>query len=218
MRSAPAEAAREPERLYSIRDKYRLVAELLRDAEGTLLDVGARDRRLAQELRGGRLRYFSADVDEGHDYRLDLERPLPLVDRQFDHVVVLDVLEHLEHIHLGFGELARIAAKNLIVALPNLATLPRRLTFLLGGSLRTGKYDLAVEATGDRHRWLTVYPQINAFIAVNAHAAGFEMVKIIEELEGGRIGARAGMAAARLGLLPAGWLTQRCIYYLRRNE
>lgn len=217
MRSALAESAGTPERLYSIRDKYRIVAELLEEAQGTLLDAGARDRRLAREIDANRLRYASADLGDGHDHRLDLEGPLPFPDRRFDHVVALDVLEHLEHIHLGFRELARIAARSLIVALPNLATLPRRFTFLLRGHLRTGKYHLAPEPPGDRHRWLTVYPQIDDFVRVNARQAGLELVRIVEELEGGRIGARAGLVAARLGLLPAGWLTQRCIYQLRRG-
>lgn len=207
----------EPERRYSIRDKYRLVAELLADGEGTLLDVGARDRRLARELESSHLRYYSADLGEGHDYQVDLEQPLPFRDRQFDHVVALDVLEHLEHIYRGFHDLARIAAKSLVVALPNLATLPRRIAFLLRGNLGTGKYDLAPDASGDRHRWLTVYPQINEFVCVNAREAGFGVARVVEELEGGRIGARAGLAAARLSLLPAGWLTQRCIYLLRRS-
>src|SRR6185503_12471077 len=96
-------------REFVFRNKFKAVAGALRSARGTLLDVGARDRGLAQHLDTRHLSYFSADVGEGHDFQIDLERPLDFPDARFDHVVALDVLEHVEHIHAAFHELARIA-------------------------------------------------------------------------------------------------------------
>jgi len=204
-------------RTYVVRNKYRVVGHVLQGAEGSLLDVGARDRRLASELDRQRLRYYSADVSEGHDHQLDLEHPLPLPDRMFDYVVALDVLEHVEHIHQAFHELARITRRCLIIGLPNVASLPRRWSFLWHGHLGTRKYDLYPEHQGDRHRWLTVYPQINAFVEANAAGAGLIIEQVLEEIEGGRIARSLGYLVMRGGLLPAGVLTSRCIYVLTRR-
>lgn len=158
-------------RVYTVRGKYSVVAKLLQQAEGTLLDVGARDRRLAVRLDQQHLKYYSADLGEGCDYRIDLERGLPFPDSAFDYVVALDVLEHVEHIHQAFHELARITRRCLIIALPNLSALSRRWSFLWRGHLGTKKYDLYPEHQGDRHRWLTGYRQICAFISHHARSA-----------------------------------------------
>src|SRR5258706_256378 len=113
-------------REYVFENKFKAVGHALRSARGTVLDVGARDRGLSKFLDSRNLSYFSADVDEGHDFRIDLERPLDFPDGRFDHVVALDVLEHVENIHGAFHELARIARTGVIIALPNMATLARR--------------------------------------------------------------------------------------------
>jgi hypothetical protein len=206
-----------PKRIYSARNKYVAVGQLLRGFQGSLLDIGARDRQLAKYLDLTRTTYFSADVDEGHDYQIDLEQKVDLPDHAFDIVVALDVLEHIEHIHAAFAELARLAGTHLIIALPNAATLPRRLSFLWTSNLRTRKYDLLPEHQGDRHRWLTIYPQINEFVRVNAERAGFTQACIVEEIEGGRWVSRIASLAATSGILPPGILTTRCIYALRRK-
>jgi len=204
-------------RTYVVRNKYRVVGDILRDAEGSLLDVGARDRRLAEELDPERLRYCSADVSGGYDYRLDLEQKLDLPDQMFDYVVALDVLEHVEHIHQAFHELARITRRVLVVGLPNMATLARRWSFFWLGHLSTKKYDLYPEHQGDHHRWLTVYPQINAFIEINAARAGFDLERIVEQMEGGYIIRAVGSLAILVGLARTGWLTDRCIYMMTRR-
>jgi hypothetical protein len=203
--------------IYTVRNKYRAVGNILQDAEGSLLDVGARDRRLAAELNPQRLVYHSADVGEGHDHQIDLEQKLNLPDETFDYVVALDVLEHIEHIHQAFHELARITRHCLIIGLPNLASLLRRWSFLWCGHLGTKKYDLYPEHQGDRHRWFTIYPQINAFVEVNAARAGFTLDQTMEEMEGGRIARLLGYLLMQTGLLPSGSLTGRCIYVLTRR-
>lgn len=116
-------------RAYVVRSRYRVVGDILRNTEGILLDIGARDRRLARELDPHRLRYYSAELSGGCDYQMDLEQELDLPDLAYDYVVALDVLEHIEHIYQTFRELARITRRCLIVSLPNMATLPRRWSF-----------------------------------------------------------------------------------------
>lgn len=189
-----------------------------------MLDIGARDRRLATQLDLQKINYFTADVDTGYDYQIDLENGLSLPDCAFDYVVALDVLEHVEHIHTGFHELARITRKKLIIALPNMSTLFRRWLYLRYGHLGTKKFDLYPEHQGDRHRWLTVYPQINCFIADKAERTGFVIDSVIEEIEVGfygKIGAIAAILVSwliMLKLLPRSLFTGRCIYILVRRS
>lgn len=206
-----------PLRIYSRKDKYTIVADLLRGKKGTLLDIGARDRILSQCLDPQMLTYYAADLAPGYDYQLNLEEPLPLADRSFDYVVALDVLEHVEHIHQAFHELARLTRRCLIVALPNMATLPRRWSFLWRASLGTGKYDLLPEHQGDRHRWLTVYPEINTFMAVNAAQAGLNLDMVVEEFESSRIMRCIAFVTTLLGFFGSGLMTGRCIYVMTRN-
>jgi Methionine biosynthesis protein MetW len=192
------------------------VAALLANGKGTVLDVGARDSILRSHLNLAQCRYLSADVSAGSDYCIDLERPLAMADSSFDYVVALDVLEHVEHIHQAFHELARLARKQLIVALPNFATLTRRWSFLKSASLRTKKFDLLPDHQGDRHRWLTTYSQINNFVGVNAPRAGLALEQVIEEIEGGTVWGRGIRRASEIGLFPAGLQTARCIYVMTR--
>jgi len=201
-------------REFVFRNKFKAVAGALRSARGTLLDVGARDRGLATHLDARHLSYFSADVGEGHDLQIDLERPLDVPDARFDHVVALDVLEHVENIHGAFHELARIARVGVVIALPNMATLSRRLRFALTGRLGTDKYDLLTDHQGDRHRWLTTHRQVDAFIQANAQKAGLRVEKIIEEMDGHAAGRLVGYGLTRLHLIPAGWVSGRSIFFM----
>lgn len=208
---------------YALQDKYVIVGGILRNAEGTLLDIGARDECLRASIDLSRISYHSADLDAGHDYQIDLERKLEFPDAVFDYVVALDVLEHVENIHQAFRELARVTRKCLIIALPNMATLSKRLRFLLHGSLGTSKYDLHPECQRDRHRWVTVLPQINQFFEINASRTGFEIEQVVQELGAGRGGLISGtIAHARLwlvstGILPASLIVRRCVFILTRT-
>ncbi|MGA1794311.1 MAG: class I SAM-dependent methyltransferase [bacterium] len=163
--------------------RYEVASALLSKKKGTLIDLGSRDRRLLEFLDTGgaspSLTYYSADIEHGHDYAVDLERPLPFKDGQFDYVVILDVLEHLEHIHQAFDECARIARKELIVSLPNMSTLIHRVHFLLRGSLKTGKYDLYGDHQGDRHRWLTTYKNAVSFVSARSQENKARVSRII---------------------------------------
>ncbi len=206
------------ERYIRIDDKYKIVAGILENVSGRLLDVGARDRVLEKYLSSERIAYFSADVSAGHDFQFDLDQPIPLDDRDFDYVVALDVLEHVENIHQAFSELARITSKKLIIALPNMATISKRWSYFWRGHIGTAKYDLLPKHQGDRHRWFTVYPQINNFIEKNSVVAGLSLVEIYEELEKYPLVGRLFGMLARIGWLPGGVLTDRCIYVLARTQ
>jgi hypothetical protein len=156
--------------LFIRQSKYQLVGQQAAGLTGTLVDVGARDRILKEYLSPG-LNYLSADITCGHDLQWNLEEPIPAPDNAYDVVVALDVLEHLEHIHRAYLGLLRITQHKLFVSLPNMTCLSSRLQFFGTGRLG-GKYDLLPQHQGDRHRWLTSYPQICTLIHSYAQAAG----------------------------------------------
>ena len=201
---------------YSINDKYVIVGGILANAQGRLLDIGARDRVLEKYLSLGNIAYFSADLGGGHEFQFDLEQPLLLGDGEFDYVIALDVLEHVENIHQAFRELVRITDKQLIIGLPNMATISKRWSFFWRGRLGTAKYDLLPEHQGDRHRWLTVYQKINRFVASNCIATGASCLEIHEELIKPTYLRFPLKGMAQMGLMPSGLVTDRCIYVIEK--
>ena len=150
--------------------KYQIVANNIVNMAGTLVDVGARDRVLCQYIQASALQYLSSDITPGHDFYWDLEKRLEVPDNSFEVVVALDVLEHVEMIHDALRELLRIDKKKLFISLPNMTCLSFRLHFFRYGQL-SGKYTLPPAHQGDRHRWLTSYPQVCAFVKRIAQTA-----------------------------------------------
>jgi len=118
----------------------------------SLLDVGCRDMVLRQSIPK-RLRYCGVDRMGQPDVLANLEEGLPFNDGAFDIVCGLDVLEHTNNFHFCIGELCRVAARWVIINLPNEYHLFRRLRFLLGKPI-SGKHGLKPTPQIDRHRWL----------------------------------------------------------------
>lgn len=82
--------------------------------------------------------------------------PYPFKDKQFDTVLCLDVLEHLENIHAAFDECLRLAKEYVIISLPN--AYQDFWNFLkngkyMGRSSDMKFYGLPQERPEDRHRW-----------------------------------------------------------------
>jgi hypothetical protein len=197
-------------------NKFSALAEWLgkNNIDGSLLDLGARNRVLKKYLSNPAIKYFSSDLDGDHDYRVNLEQPLPFADNSYRVVVALDVLEHLEHIHLAFREMARASSDVIVIGLPNLAVYSKRIRFLNEGHLGTGKYDLLPDHQGDRHRWLTTYPQINQFVEANAKITGYRIVKVFEEIEGGPEALQRMVS----GEVTDGRFVDRCVHILRKSR
>jgi SAM-dependent methyltransferase len=160
--------------LFTRTSKYQLVANRTVGKIGTLVDVGARDKTLQQYLQAEQLQYLSSDILPGHDFCWDLEKPLEIEDNSFDVVVALDVLEHVEKIHDALRELIRVSRNKLFISLPNMTCLSFRIHFFRFGKL-SNKYALLPSHQGDRHRWLTGYAQICAFVQQAADHAGCDV-------------------------------------------
>ncbi len=120
---------------------------------GSLLDVGCRSQRLREVLWGRIDRYVGLDIASPANVLANLEKPLPFKDTAFDIVAALDVLEHVENLHLAFGEICRVASRHVVICLPNVYHFKSRIAYLLGRRI-SGKYGFPLEVPVDRHRWL----------------------------------------------------------------
>lgn len=98
-----------------------LLLSLLRanDVEGTGLDVSP------EAVRKCRAKGFAAEV-------YDTNGPFPFPDKYFDHVILLDVLEHVYAPEELLLEAKRVSKGDIIISVPNFSSLPARLQVLLG--------------------------------------------------------------------------------------
>jgi hypothetical protein len=146
----------------------------------SLLDIGCRTMALKPYLKGC-TQYFGADLVPGENIlQCNLEEGLKFPDKSFDVVVALDVLEHLEHAHLVFADMQRVARKAVVVALPNMFYWKFRLNFLMGKGI-SGKYAFPTTPILDRHRWVLSYTEATKFIEANANARPVEKVRYVPE-------------------------------------
>jgi ubiquinone/menaquinone biosynthesis C-methylase UbiE len=111
--------------LIAAKDKYKMGYGI--DISETALEVA---RKEAKSCKLGKYISFR---------KANLEDGLPFPDRTFDMVTCLAVIEHLFDPEKSILELSRIIKKggHLIVEVPNLAWLPRRMALLFGRRPRT---------------------------------------------------------------------------------
>ena len=138
-----------------------------------VLDVGSRDGQLERAMRscGCTASYAGVDLAGRPGVRADLDAGLPFREGSFDVVVALDVLEHIEGIHGGIRELARVSRGVVIVSLPNLYDVKYRVAHALGRPL-SGKYGLPAAPVGDRHRWFFSLTEARGFVRAFCEGSG----------------------------------------------
>ena len=200
-----------------MKDKYSLVAAAL-EAGGvtSVLDVGCRDGILGRTLRergSSGISYTGADLHPGPgvDLVADASKPLPLPDASYDAVTAVDLLEHLDDMQAALDDFRRVSRGVLVVVLPNAAYYQHRVRFLRTGRI-SGKYDLRLDAGQDRHRWLTVVPQIDAFMRGYASRHAFEL-EVVDVSGGPR--SRYVERVLTAGRLSRAWTAHSVMYVLR---
>jgi SAM-dependent methyltransferase len=146
---------------------------------GRMLDVGADQSELRRHLPPD-AEYVSAGLEPGHDVRADLENPLPLASGNYDCVLCLDVLEHVDRIHALFDEICRVSRRYVIVSLPNpWANFLRNLRVGYYLSDRPTKYYfLPTEPPVDRHKWFFAASEAKRFLRERGKRNGFHVVQI----------------------------------------
>lgn len=146
---------------------------------GRILDVGADECQLRRELPEG-CDYTGVGAGGSPDVELNLEAGrLPFGEGEFDCVLCLDVLEHLESAHAVFDELCRVSRRWVIVSLPN--AYRDFWALLRSGDYRPGVhlkfYGLPVEPPADRHRWFFTRDEALAFVKQRAKRNGLHIVE-----------------------------------------
>jgi hypothetical protein len=156
-------------------DKYQ---EILR---GNVLDVGG-DRCGLKTLLPEGTGYTGIGIGEGVDIEMNLEHgAVPFSDGEFDCVLCLDVLEHLDNIHEVFDDLCRVSNRYLVISLPN----PWKdfMRMLRHGHYRENTqpmkfYNLPVDAPPDRHKWFFSPAEAERFLAERGSRNGFKVIQV----------------------------------------
>jgi SAM-dependent methyltransferase len=156
---------------YQDRDgRNRWAASYLRTLGGTtVLNLGGGGRRhLAQHLGPG-VQVHELDVTGDCDTCLNLDQieRLPFEDGAFDICCALELLEHVDRLHLIADEMFRVTKSRLLISLPNAAIeigqiLANRRYFNdpAQNGVYSKFYGLPVTPPADRHRWWLTFEDI----------------------------------------------------------
>ena len=125
---------------YAIYDTVERI--LAAGPKGRLLDVPAGEGALALRLREMGFDVACCDLypqifkADGMDIRAgNLDKTLPYDDSEFDHVVCVEGLEHIENPANAIREFARVLRPNgsLVISVPNIMNIEERLKWLFAG-------------------------------------------------------------------------------------
>ena len=138
--------------------------------KGSVLDVGCFEAPLREMLRP--LPYTGIDFVGKPDIQVDLEKVerLPFADAAFGCVICIDVLEHLDNLHVVFAELGRVSQRHVIVSLPNCWCDARRP--IERGKGHFGHYGLPLQRPPDRHKWFFSLTEARLFVEGKAREFG----------------------------------------------
>lgn len=182
-----------------------------------ILDIGCRDMILKKSLEGNfdytGIDYIENSSDIKNYINHNLENGLPSDLNNYDFIVALDVLEHLENIHGVFKELFAKCDKTLIIALPNIAHYKFRFNFLTKGTL-SAKYHFAHNKILDRHRWVPNYKTIDKFVKKNT-PNGWE-VKCFDYIEERKRNFLFYFIEKSLSKFLPSWIVYERIYFFRK--
>lgn len=144
---------------------------------GKVLDVGC-DQAVLRKIVGPD-RYKGIGMTEESDVKLNLEQAdqLPFRNGEWDTVLCLDTLEHLNNLHAFARDLFRIAREHIIISLPNCWSVARRALAKGRGSI--WHYGLPLTTPPDRHKWFFNTEDAYSFLEAQEGRSDFP-VKILE--------------------------------------
>lgn len=157
-------------------NRFLSAVQLIKNDCKSVLDVGCRDKTLKGFLKKG-VNYQGIDIEDSQEVLgHNLESGIPFPDKSFDATFALDVLEHVDNIHILLEEIIRVSKYEAVIALPNMSYWKFRLRFLKGVDI-SDKYVFCVNPCLDRHRWITSYDSSINFINHNAFNNHITIVK-----------------------------------------
>ena len=126
-----------------------------------ILDVGCFEAPLRHLVKN--INYTGVDIAGDPDIQLNLEEVslLPFIDNQFDFVMCIEVLEHIDNLHQIFDDLFRVSKKYILVSLPNCWGVARRK--IERGKGHFSHYGLPLDKPIDRHKWFVNITQSRKF-------------------------------------------------------
>jgi hypothetical protein len=155
--------------------------------QGSILDVGADELYLKKHLAAG-TKYVGIGLGDNPELQqVDLEKEkIPFGDNEFDTVLCLDVLEHIENIHEIFDELCRVSKEWVIISLPN--PYSSLMGCLQNGQYKPGRntkyYGLPLDREPDRHKWFFSATEAKDFVKYRAQKNNMEVYDIYADGEG----------------------------------
>lgn len=151
---------------------------------GDILDVGA-DQAYLKPLLTPETNYIGIDLNASELVQsVNLEREdFPFADGQFDCVLALDVLEHVDNIYEVFDSLCRVSSKYVIISLPN--PWSTMIAAIQNGSYQEGIhlkfYGLPVDPPVDRHKWFFSASEAKRFVNARAKINQMQVIDIYIE-------------------------------------
>ena len=119
--------------------------------KGVVLDAGCDDAPLRNII--GKNKYFGIDVIGNYDLKINLEnfKKLPFKKNEFETTICIEVLEHLDNLHVIANDLFRVTKSHLLISLPNSWRDSRKQIERGRGTI--GHYGLPITKPLDRHKW-----------------------------------------------------------------
>lgn len=144
--------------------------------KGQVADIGCFEAPLRNILTD--CEYTGVDIVGAPDIQLNLDtsEPLPFHSDQFDCVLCIEVLEHLENLHSVFDELVRVSKQYIIISLPNCWRDARVKIEKGRGSFL--HYGLPFDKPVDRHKWFFNCQQAEDFFRYQAKAHNLDIKEI----------------------------------------
>jgi SAM-dependent methyltransferase len=148
----------------------------------SILDVGA-DKCYLKDHLDSKSSYWGIGLGGECDQTIDLETGrLPFEEGAFDCVICMEVLEHLEALHVIFDECCRVAKHHVIISLPNAWS--DIYLILRGAGYSPDRplkfYGLPVQKPEDRHRWFYSLSEAKEFIRGRAELNGMQLLRMDE--------------------------------------
>ena len=163
-----------------IDQKFVVIEKILKDENGSLLDLGSRDQILKKFLPE-KIVYTGVDISENKDTNniiFDLNKNFNFDNESFDFITALDVVEHLDDPKTFLKECLRVTKKKVFINLPNISYYESRFHFFLKGNLGS-KYHFSGDNKDDRHKWFTNFYLVKNFFEKNS--VNFEIKTVIKQ-------------------------------------